>query len=125
MEDKDKIITELKAENARLKERIIKLSEENGNLIIRANTCSNNYRDTQRRLDELCKANIHNLALLSKANKTLQEIKTIADAPKPFIDTSGIKTLTEVEYDYVAVCNELELRLYKVLELITKAESEG
>ena len=118
-------VAELKAENARLKERIIKLSEENGNLIIRANTCSNNYRDTQRRLDELCKANIHNLALLSKANKTLQEIKEIAETPKPFIDNLEIKSATEVEYDYAAICNELELRLHKVLELITKSEREG
>ena len=56
--------------------------------------------------------------------QTLQEIKTIAEAPKPFIDFSEIKTAAEVEYDYAAICNELELRLHKVLELITKAEEE-
>jgi hypothetical protein len=54
----------------------------------------------------------------------LQEIKGIVEAPKPFIDFSETKTATEVEYDYAAICNELELRLHKVLELITKAEEE-
>lgn len=60
----------------------------------------------------------------NKANTTLQEIKKIAEAPKPFIDFSETKTVAEVEYDYAAICNELELRLHKVLELITKAEEE-
>lgn len=35
-----------------------------------------------------------------------------------------IKTQKEIEYDYATICNELELRLHKVLELITKAEEE-
>jgi hypothetical protein len=56
--------------------------------------------------------------------QTLQEIKAIAGKPKPFIDFSETKTATEVEYDYATICNELELRLHKVLELITKAEEE-
>lgn len=61
----------------------------------------------------------------NKANTCLQAIKAIAEAPtKPFIDFSVIKTATEVEYDYATICNELELRLHKVLELITKAEEE-
>lgn len=55
---------------------------------------------------------------------TLQEIKAIAEAPKPFIDFSETKTAIEVEYDYSAIYNELELRLHKVLELVTKAEEE-
>lgn len=59
-----------------------------------------------------------------KYKQTLQEIKAIAETPKPFKDFSEIKTATEVEYDYAATCNELELRLHKVLELITKAEEE-
>lgn len=59
-----------------------------------------------------------------RLNKILQEIKKIAEAPKPFIDFSETKTATEVGYDYAAICNELELRLHKVLELITKAEEE-
>lgn len=63
--------------------------------------------------------------LLPKYRTTLQEIKAIAEALKPFIDFSETKTATEVEYDYAAICNELELRLHKVLELIIKAESEG
>lgn len=62
--------------------------------------------------------------LLFKYKQTLQDIKAIAEKPKPFKDFSEIKTATEVEYDYAAICNELELRLHKVLELITKAESE-
>jgi hypothetical protein len=59
-----------------------------------------------------------------KYKQTLQEIKTIAEAPSPYIDNFEIKTATEVGYDYAAICNELELRLHKVLELITKAEEE-
>lgn len=59
-----------------------------------------------------------------RLNKILQEIKEIAEKPKPFKDFSEIKTATEVEYDYAVICNELELRLHKVLELITKAEEE-
>ena len=65
--------------------------------------------------------------LLSKSYSyylTLQEIKAIAEAPKPFIDFSETKTAIEVEYDYSAIYNELELRLHKVLELVTKAEEE-
>lgn len=60
----------------------------------------------------------------ARLKSCLQEIKAIAEAPKPFIDFSVTKTATEVEYDYAAICNKLELRLHKVLELITKAESK-
>ena len=69
----------------------------------------------------------HHIGLRKQFDKkvrTLQEIKAIADKPKPFKAFSEIKTATEVEYDYAAICNELELRLHKVLELITKAEEE-
>lgn len=62
--------------------------------------------------------------IVSKYLTTLQEIKAIAEAPSPYIDNFEIKTATEVGYDYAAICNELELRLHKVLELITKAEEE-
>lgn len=61
---------------------------------------------------------------VNKYHQTLQEIKAIAETPKPFKDFSETKTATEVEYDYAAICNELELRLHKVLMLITKAEEE-
>lgn len=61
---------------------------------------------------------------LFKYRQTLQEIKAIAKAPSPYIDNLEIKTATEVGYDYVVICNELELRLHKVLELITKVEEE-
>lgn len=57
--------------------------------------------------------------------QTLQEIKAIAKASSPYIDNIEIKSATEVGYDYAAICNELEKRLHKVLEFITKAESEG
>lgn len=56
--------------------------------------------------------------------QTLQEIKAIAEAPSPSIDNLEIKSATEVGYNYAAICKELELRLHKVLELITKAEEE-
>ena len=88
---------ELKAENERLKEENEKLNKMTG---------------------------IFSARLCKKYRTTLQEIKAIAETPKPFIDFSETKTAIEVEYDYAAICNELELRLYKVLELITKAEEE-
>ena len=67
-----KLLQDIKAENERLQEQIIRLSEKNGNLIIKANTSYNNYRDTQRRLDELCKAN-------NTYRSALEEIKKIVD----------------------------------------------
>ena len=85
---------ELKVENERLKEAI------------------DGLLNIQYTLADSCK----------KYSETLQEIKAIVETPKPFIDFSETKTAIEVEYDYVAICNELELRLHKVLELITKAE---
>ena len=63
----------------------------------------------------------------AKADKywlVLREIKKIAEAPSPFIDNFEIKSATEVGYDYAVICNKLELRLHKVLELITKTEEE-
>lgn len=93
----EKKCIELEQENARLKEENEKLNKMTGLFSVR---------------------------LCEKYHKTLQEIKAIAEAPKPFIDFSETKTATEVEYDYAAICNELELRLHKVLELITKAEEE-
>lgn len=62
---------------------------------------------------------------LFKYRQTLQEIKTIVERPNLYIDNFEIKTATEVGYNYAVICNELELRLHKVLELITKTESEG
>ena len=101
---------ELKAENARLKEEI----ETRDNLIEHFRKEAINWAKTSND----CIKDIENY------KQTLQEIKAIAEAPKPFIDFSVTKTATEVEYDYAAICNELELRLHKVLELITKAEEE-
>ena len=93
---------ELKAENERLKEELATYGA--------TGVC------------EVCSDKANKLA--DKYFGCLQEIKEIAELPKPFIDISEIKTATEVEYDYAAICNELELRLHKVLELILKAESE-
>lgn len=53
-------------------------------------------------------------AEIIELKQTLKEIKAIAEAPKPFIDFSETKTATEVEYDYAAICNKLELRLHKI-----------
>ena len=116
---------ELKAENERLKEEIKYLEEEKKEKIQLLEQIINilypNAND-----DELFTITFNSeyIDKLKKLQQTLQEIKAIAEAPKPFIDFSEIKTATEVEYDYAAICIELELRLHKVLELITKAEEE-
>jgi regulator of replication initiation timing len=155
MEDKDKIIAELKAENVEIKTSYInfiaKLKREmitKDDIQDLKNTAKkfveerNSLRFENERLkEENVKLLFGKGTLVEFCNKltqiidkkkesenkllqTLQEIKEIAEAPKPFIDFSEIKTATEVGYDYAAICNELELRLHKVLELITKAESE-
>lgn len=107
-----KEIAELKAENEKLREDYIKLSQQKD---------LDNAR-WQKRCTDL---HIEDKAKADKYWLVLQEIKEIAEAPKPFIDFSVTKTATEVGYDYTAICNELELRLHKVLELITKAEEEN
>lgn len=107
----------LEQENERLHERILKLTEENGSLIVQNNTLKENFEGQRNAHKQLNKQ-------YKKLKAYLQEIKEIAEKPKLFKDFSEIKTATEVEYDYAAVCNELELRLHKVLELITKAEEE-
>jgi hypothetical protein len=101
---------ELKAENEVLKQALNKEPLAQKALV----TAYNGYK---KQVLELYK-------VLDSYKQTLQEIKAIAEKPKPFKDFSEIKTATEVEYDYAAICNELELRLHKVLELITKAEEE-
>lgn len=115
----------LNAENDRLKEEIKYLEEEKKEKIQLLEQIINilypNAND-----DELFTItfNCEYIDKLKKIQQTLQEIKKIAEAPKPFIDFSETKTATEVGYDYAAICNEFELRLHKVLELITKAEEE-
>lgn len=74
----DKEYEKLKEENERLKEKIIKLTEENGNLIINRNTVENKLRDTESRLVSVQKANTHNLVLLQRRNYILEEIREIA-----------------------------------------------
>ncbi|MBQ6907786.1 MAG: hypothetical protein IJQ28_05355 [Clostridia bacterium] len=70
-------VDRLEQENAELKEKIIKLTEENGNLIINRNTVENKLRDTESRLISVQKANTHNLVLLQRRNNTLEEIRGI------------------------------------------------
>lgn len=112
---------ELKAENERLKSEI---KNNKSAYEVELGT----YNMECGNLLEENKELAHYLACMTeqrnKANTCLQEIKAIAKAPSPYIDNFEIKTATEVGYDYAAICNELELRLHKVLELITKAESE-
>ena len=124
---------ELQEENERLKEEIKQLhngrnTEELYTLFGKPIKYWEELNAENERLKQGNKELAHYLACMTeqrnKANTCLQEIKAIAAAPKPFIDFSEIKTATEVGYDYAAICNELELRLHKVLELITKAEEE-
>ena len=72
-------IKEFQAENERLKEKIIKLTEENGNLIINRNTAKNKLQDTESRLISIQKANTHNLVLLQRRNNALEEIREISN----------------------------------------------
>lgn len=119
---------ELKAENERLKEENEELCDRMATVTYRATGGRLSYSNYT--LNAIEQAFYDQLDILSDQKiepykQVLQEIKAIAELPKPFKDFSEIKTATEVEYDYAAICNELELRLHKVLELITKAESEG
>lgn len=118
MEDKDKIIAALKAENDRLKEENKTLEQFLSKEPLALQALQKGYASYKKSTDVFYE-------MVKTYKQTLQEIKEIAEKPKLFKDFSEIKTATEVEYDYAAICNELELRLYKVLELITKAESEG
>jgi len=70
-----KQLQQLKQENEELKEKIIKLNEENGNLIINRNTVENKLQDTESRLISIQKANTHNLVLLQRRNNALEEIE--------------------------------------------------
>lgn len=113
---KDRENAELKAENDTLKSQLdfeVQKKEV-------FETKNEQLKEKIKNFEEVVK-----LCRCEQYQQTLQEIKAIAELPKPFKDFSEIKTATEVEYDYAAICNELELRLHKVLELITKAESEG
>lgn len=114
----------LKKQNKELQEENIKLKAENDRLKTQYNcyACGN-----CKGKEDYINLEKHHIGLRKQFDKkvqTLQEIKEIAETPKPFIDFSETKTATEVGYDYAVICNELELRLYKVLMLITKAEEE-
>ena len=102
-----------------------RLCKDNPNCYYKQNAELKAENDRLKRKNEIITGMHNSLSnRFDKIYQTLQEIKAIAEAPKPFIDFSETKTAIEVEYDYVAICNELELRLHKVLELITKAEEE-
>lgn len=102
-----------------------RLCKDNPNCYYKQNAELKAENDRLKRKNEIITGMHNSLSnRFDKIYQTLQEIKAIAEAPKPFIDFSETKTATEVEYDYAAICNELELRLHKVLELITKAEEE-
>lgn len=123
-------IDKLKAENERLKEKfeIESLTDKTtGETIYRSNVVNKLKELLELRIEDLCESCRASSMMpmpCTVYKQTLQEIKAIAEAPKPFIDFSVTKTATEVEYDYAAICNELELKLHKVLELITKVEEE-
>lgn len=135
MIDKDKLIAELKAENDRLKEEIKEVKKYQYEQEFLEKEIEEQREKNKRLTCKILEVKALNETLnvqctsqdctqLRKLHQTLQEIKAIAELPKPFIDNLKIKSATEVGYDYAAICNELELRLHKVLELITKAESE-
>ena len=75
-------IKRLEQENKELKEKIIKLTEENGNLIINRNTVENKLRDTESRLISIQKSNTHNLVLLQRRNNALEEIRELSNINK-------------------------------------------
>lgn len=109
---------EIKAENEKLKEKFIQVSEDLGNATVKNFTLENKLDDTESRLITLQKANTHNLVLLQRCKTCLQEIKVIAE------------DLLEKGLEPQSVEHQLRLRGKRelasiIIDLITKAESEG
>lgn len=85
MEDKDKIIAELKAENDRLKEENKTLEQFLSKEPLALQALQKGYASYKESTDVFYQ-------MVKTYKQTLQEIKAIAELPKPFIDFSEIKT---------------------------------
>lgn len=92
-------LEKLQQENEESKEKAIKYTEENGNLIIQRNTIENKLRDTENRLISLQKANLHNLVLLKRYKQALVEIRDFSE------NFCGEKC-PFYKNEYSEVCNE-------------------
>lgn len=123
------IILELKAENEKLKFKLDTVEadyeaseieiEDLKNKLNLLTTANNHLLELdkyrQKELEtkaEATKANIHNLALLSKANKTLQEIKEI------------VEEWINNDWSCFHCRSNMDEKLQEILDLITKAEEE-
>lgn len=112
-----KQLKRLEQENEKLKEKIIKLTEENGNLIINRNTVENKLRDTESRLISIQKANTHNLVLLQRRNNALEEIRK--QAKQTIIDYTEI-----VKNNEKLKALDLRNRMSEIQNIITEAIGE-
>ena len=100
-------IKRLEQENKELKEKIIKLTEENGNLIINRNTVENKLRDTESRLISIQKANTHNLVLLQRRNNALEEIREMTKKYNAEVGDTIIANPIQDCYDIYCKINEV------------------
>lgn len=116
-----KQLLELKAENDRLHERILKLTEENGSLIVQNNTLKENFDGQRNAYKKLNSMYEENCEYTGKLEQTLQEIKAIAEECTTCGDCSNCKYCedcdTDLECQALGVCK-------MILDIITKAEEE-
>ena len=54
--------------------------------------------------------------------QTLSSIKNIAEEQVPYLNIGEAKTMIEIEYDYAGKIYNLEQRMYKILQKISKCE---
>lgn len=76
---------------------------------------------------EYCKLEQGNDFLAEKNSRLmgcLTEIKEIAEKQIPYLDIDKVKSLIELEYDYVGKIYYLEQRMYKILQKISEVEDE-
>lgn len=71
---------DLQAENERLHERILKLTEENGSLIVQNNTLKENFEGQRNAYKKLNSMYEENCEYTGKLEQTLQEIKGVVTA---------------------------------------------
>ena len=73
--------------------------------------------------ESLFKAQIDNTdKIINQYKQALDEIKEIAEEQVPYLNIGEAKTMIEIEYDYAgAICN-LEQRMDKILQKISKCE---